>query len=349
MPLLVSQLPGYLFYTCSEKHVMATALTSEQLLSLIDLTKEISRLGMNLTAVMNLVVERLPGLMAADGAVIELKEQDSMVYRAASGLAASYIGLKLAIGQSLSGACITERKLQICPDVKLDPRANLVACQRLGIQAMLLVPLMHFDQVVGVLKIVKSEPCHFSAQQIEFLELVSEQIGTAMYFCTRYGEDTLFYLATHDAMTRLANRSLFMETLHQAVQQAHRCVLVLMLDMNELKPINDTYGHKAGDACLIELAKRITEGCRSADLVARMGGDEFAVLMVLEKLPDIQSLTKRLLDEIQKPFLFESISLKLSCGIGAASSPDEVSDALILLDLADQRMYQHKKQMKAKV
>lgn len=119
------------------KHVPTRA----QLLN-IRLQTNIAQLGHDLGSVMALVVERTLSLVVSDGAVIELAEGNEMVYRAASGIAAPQLGLRLNLGTSLSGLCVRTGQQLICQDTERDPRVDLQLRRALGIRSMLVVPLI---------------------------------------------------------------------------------------------------------------------------------------------------------------------------------------------------------------
>lgn len=211
---------------------------------------------------------------------------------------------------------------------------------------MLLVPLNYYEMPVAVLKVMSTRQRRFSFREIEFLERVADQLGSAMYFCTRFGADNLLYQATHDTMTDLVNRSAFMESLREQTRKANQHVLVLMIDMNGLKSINDTYGHRFGDAALVAIARRLKNGSRPEDVVARLGGDEFALVMTFTERPNIQQVIMRLRKHVNRDFAFEDFQRELSVSIGYAIFPDEDSSIELLLHRADLRMYADKQNFK---
>lgn len=152
--------------------------------------------------------------------------------------------------------------------------------------------------------------------------------------------------ATQDRLTRCANRQSFDLQMTQA-NQSHIPFTLIYLDLDYFKPINDQYGHLAGDAVLIEVAQRLRSTVRSQDLVARWGGDEFAILVMnLNEAERMAKLRQAILDALAVPFIWQSQSLTLSASIGMASYPAEAENLSDLLQLADQRMYQHKIAMK---
>lgn len=117
-----------------------TAPSKMALLEIIRTQTEIAKAGMDLGNVMALVAERTQQLTNAVGAVVELAEGDDMVYRAASGSAASQLGLRIGREGSLSGLCVRERKILVCDDSETDERVDREACRKVGLRSMIVVP-----------------------------------------------------------------------------------------------------------------------------------------------------------------------------------------------------------------
>lgn len=320
----------------------------DKLLEVIAIQTEVARQGLDLGGVMNLVAHRTLGLVQADGAAVELAEGGDMVYRAASGMASGNLGLRLRRGASLSGLCVEQGRALYCDDAQRDPRTDRVACLRLGLRSMVVVPLRHQGETVGVLKAMSAQSGHFDERHVQLLELLSELVAASMFFATRYAPGELFHKATHDGLTDLPNRALFLDRLRSTLAQAvrdHQPFAVVMLDVNGLKPINDRHGHRAGDAALIEIAQRLAASVRQSDTAARIGGDEFAVLLrPLAGEGGLQAMLNRLADAIGGVFKFDDHALPLSASLGAAAYPADGLDLATLLDVADQRMYLHKRE-----
>lgn len=318
--------------------------SAKQLMQVVAIQSEIIKLGPDLGAVLSLAADRSLSLIAADGAVVELAEGDEMVYRAVSGIAGAHLGLRLQQAGSLSGTCVHAGTILRCDDSETDPRVDRDACRLIGLRSMLLLPLKHDGKTIGVLKAMSRRIAGFDESDEELLGLLSESIGAAMYFATQLGSDDLFHRATHDPLTGLANRSLFMERLRNVIARQRRADTpagLIMLDMDGLKQVNDTYGHRAGDVLLCEFAQRIHATARQSDTVARLGGDEFAIILQpVETIPNgIEAAIHRIEQQINQPFAFEGIELPLRAGIGAAAFPHDSEDVAALLELADQRMY----------
>jgi diguanylate cyclase len=322
--------------------------TQRQLLEVIRIQTEIAKLGLDLGEVMELVVDRTPDLVKADGAAIEMLEGENMVYRATSGIAKAHLGLKIKRDASLSGLCVRSAQILRCDDSEQDVRVDRDACRRVGLRSMIVMPLMHGDFPVGVLKAMSRQPGRFSEGDVIVLSLLSEVVGAAMHFATELENDMLFHRATHDGLTDLANRSLFLDRLRNVVNRNYRQrspAGIVMIDLDGLKTINDSFGHRVGDAVLKEVASRIRTASRSSDTVARLGGDEFAVILSsVDGCRDIDAAIRRLDDQIREPFLFEQQPYLLHASMGAACCPEDGNDLNKLLDLADQRMYAAKRE-----
>lgn len=154
-------------------------------------------------------------------------------------------------------------------------------------------------------------------------------------------------LAYYDALTRLPNRVLLADRMQQALARAdrmHKIVAVCYLDLDGFKPINDRYGHKAGDGVLTEIAKRLQEFIRIEDTVARLGGDEFVLLLTnLSNEEESEPILARVLEIVTKPCeLHTGINVSVSASIGVTFYPNDHNDSDVLLRHADQAMYQAK-------
>ncbi|KHK50636.1 diguanylate cyclase [Ralstonia sp. A12] len=317
------------------------------LIEIVRAQSEIAKLGTDLGAIMALVTERAQHLTCATGAVLELAEGEEMVYRATSGLTDSLLGLRLARKGSLSGLCVQTGDILNCEDSELDPRVDREACRRVGLRSMVVTPLRHLDTTVGVLKLVAPEVGVFTERDIGVLGLMSELIAAAMFHAANAERDQLYLRATHDALTALPNRALFYDRLRQSIhlaQRAQGALGVLNVDMDNLKLINDRYGHRAGDAAIRETAQRMSRSARRSDTVARVGGDEFAVILPgIDARGDAQTQCERLIEEVQQPYAFEGQSLDLRVSVGVAVMPEDGTEITTLLDQADRAMYATKR------
>jgi diguanylate cyclase (GGDEF)-like protein len=152
-------------------------------------------------------------------------------------------------------------------------------------------------------------------------------------------------LAHHDALTNLPNRRSFERDLERMITRARRyrsCCVLLYVDVDGLKQINDRLGHRAGDEALVQVARTLAQGLRRSDVVARIGGDEFAVLLETIGEADARDTAERTAASIrEQAFLFEGESLSLSAAIGVAliDGQDTIATAMTR---ADADMYRRK-------
>lgn len=163
-------------------------------------------------------------------------------------------------------------------------------------------------------------------------------------------ERALAHRAMHDPLTGLPNRALFVDRVQQALASVRRNgggVAVLYLDLNNFKPVNDTWGHAAGDELLMQIAERLDMELREEDTAARMGGDEFAILLRgLTPTADLTEIGERLSNAVGRPILLDSIegdTIQITPAIGIAVSDGANEDPSDLLRRADAAMYQAKR------
>jgi diguanylate cyclase (GGDEF)-like protein/PAS domain S-box-containing protein len=159
--------------------------------------------------------------------------------------------------------------------------------------------------------------------------------------------------ALHDPLTGLPNRTLFIDRLTTAARRCSRTsqtVSVLFCDIDHFKSINDTFGHAVGDAVLKEVATRLEQVCRAEDTVARIGGDEFVVLVEgVDAVTGRPGLMERIRAAFREPVVVGTVTVRLSVSVGVANSSAGDHDADALLHRADRAMYAEKRSHKAAV
>ncbi len=173
------------------------------------------------------------------------------------------------------------------------------------------------------------------------LVLLERQVSTNEWF------------ALHDQLTGLPNRRCFEDKMDEAIKHAQRTgsrAAVIMIDLNGFKAVNDTRGHDTGDLLLQDIARNLRQVIRSTDILARLGGDEF--IIVATNLPNslpvsriVEITTTRVVETLARPFLLGDESFTVGGSVGVAVYPDDTTDEVLLRRLADQRMYQQKRQV----
>ena len=186
-------------------------------------------------------------------------------------------------------------------------------------------------------------PLHDEAGKVIGLVGVTREINEM-----RQTEVALQHLATHDALTDLPNRFLLVDRLNQLLSRAHRsntAFAVLFMDIDRFKDVNDSRGHEVGDLLLRAVAQRLATSVRASDTVARMGGDEFVILLETVRASDeADTVALKVAETVAKPFTIEGQVVSTSVSIGVSFYPENGDDAETLLRSADYAMYLAKRE-----
>jgi diguanylate cyclase (GGDEF)-like protein len=163
---------------------------------------------------------------------------------------------------------------------------------------------------------------------------------------TTRAAERLQHQATHDSLTGLPNRTLLHDRLQHALagaQRRQRPLALLFMDLDRFKRINDSLGHRQGDAVLQVIAQRLRIHCRANDTVARWGGDEF--VLVMEDVPSheaVATMAEKLINEVTREFDLDGVDVECGCSIGIAMAPHDATDVESLIAMADTAMYRGK-------
>ncbi len=154
----------------------------------------------------------------------------------------------------------------------------------------------------------------------------------------------LYHKATHDPLTGLANRNLFYQAFSTYASNLSHSnkIVILYIDLDHFKRINDTLGHDVGDELLMTTARRITSSLRGNDLAARLGGDEFVVMLVDVESEQIESVTNRIFKLLNKPITFDNHEVYTTCSMGVCIYPDDGGKIDQLIKRADMALYHAK-------
>ena len=262
-----------------------------------------------------------------------------LVIRAAVGPSGSYVGQRLPRGQGISWWVVERGELQNVADGRLDARFYGPS----EIRSVLCVPLQLGDERIGALGVESARLAAFGREDEDLLTAVSHQVAAAVRVAKLH--QAAKTAAATDALTGLPNRRSFFERLERDLAGRDGAPLsVAIVDANGLKALNDDFGHAAGDEALVRLGAILQQGVRDGDLVARIGGDEFAVLFAGAPILTAERIVRRLAERIARGTLGVGHRLPtIAWGVADATGEATV-DALV--EAADRAMYRQKQLMR---
>jgi diguanylate cyclase (GGDEF)-like protein len=289
---------------------------------------------LDLEDVMRKTLEAATGVPGTDAALISVESVEGEPLSTAIGLSDSELEY-YAVGPAPSGSRV--RSMIVEYDGGFDPRPGAEPPVTVG----LAVPINTALERLGLLTIyTRGDPTVFSESQLRELEDIAARAAPPLQNARRFREAR--QLADLDGLTSLHNRRYFHETLAREVSRAHRYgrrLALLVLDLDNLKAINDQYGHLSGDAALNEVAQRIRSVVRSADVPCRVGGDEFAVILPESGLEDADQLYRRLQAEISVNPVVDGARVLVSGGVAELRAQE---DPTVLYQRADEALYRAK-------
>ncbi|MDB5813946.1 MAG: hypothetical protein JWN23_1063 [Rhodocyclales bacterium] len=454
---------------------------AHKLNQIIEMQMALSQTTSHLEDFVALVVERMLLLSSASGAVVEMVEGDEVVYLAASGTAADFIGLRMPRASSLSGMSIAEKKVMISQDIASDPRVNHAAAVKIGAAAVVVAPLLRRGEAVGVLKIFSNMTDGFDESDVQTVQLVAGLLGAALadrlafetntalleertcalaalgqqqqllrsitdgipalvafidgderyqytnkHYLEMLGKDPLGetirgsvseeryeilkehidmalsgraaefeyrlqtmdglrYTQIHfipqfdgdgrtvngfcvlawdvhtrkeqemkwqsralvDQLTGAHNRFSFVDAVGQALARQHQAdnggkLAVFYLDIDHFKSINDTLGHAAGDSVLSAFAGALKSAIRASDILGRIGGDEFCILLEnVGSLDNTRRIADKVLEHVRALGSKRDLPL-ITTSLGIAFVEGGAMDAAEVIELADAALYEAK-------
>jgi diguanylate cyclase (GGDEF)-like protein/PAS domain S-box-containing protein len=232
-------------------------------------------------------------------------------------------------------------------DIATDPRTlkSSIALSS-GMRGIFVVPVLAEGKTLGVLAFSSSKPREPEERLLQAMRVIGSQIG--QFIQRKQAEEKVLHLAQFDTVTGLPNRYLFNDRLVVMLTQAQRnhwALGILFVDLDRFKAVNDTLGHAAGDLLLRLVAARLRECVRPSDIVGRLSGDEFALVLAnLAKVDDAGLVAQKIVGALAAPFDLGGHQTYISASIGIALYPNDGGDAATLVRNADTAMYRAKEQ-----
>jgi diguanylate cyclase (GGDEF)-like protein len=299
--------------------------------------------SLSLDETLSVLSVRLKKIVPFDAMAVYMRREDRLLPEFVSGdNSRLFASLEIPTGQGLSGWVAETGKPILNGNPSVEPGYTNDPTRFSTLRSALAVPLESLTGVVGVLTLYGSERDCFNKDHLRIVLAVSSKLGLTLENALRYRQAETS--ATTDFLTRLPNaRSLFLHLDGEVARSRHagHPLTVLVCDLDNFKQVNDQYGHLEGNKALRIVAKALRDNCREHDYVARMGGDEFVVVlpgMAQEAvIPRLEQLRRIAVDETKL-----QLGLEITISVGAAYLPDDGQDAEELLTAADRRMYKAK-------
>ncbi len=261
----------------------------------------------------------------------------------------------LEVGAGVSGRAVEQRVPVLLNDYQHESGAETPA-GKAGVRAAVAVPLLHEGRLLGALSVNTYDPAKkFTYEDAEVLEMLAGIASAVLASLERttqlaaanqelqQARDEAHHQALHDGLTGLPNRTLLVDRLQQAILLAERDATglgLLVMDLDRFKDVNDTLGHHTGDELLQQVATRLRQVVRASDTVARMGGDEFAIVLPAAGDATVAThLASVIVDALERPFTVGGHQVSIGASVGLAVYPDHGNDAKTLLRHADVAMY----------
>ena len=297
-------------------------------------------------------INSIPALVRANFASVYILDETSNILHLYKHNHPFLINKIVSLNQTptpLMVMAVRSKELILVPDIDTHKKPVIKKSQRVFAENYrtkncAIVPLICQDRVVGVLNLAdKMDGGQFDCGDIALIELFSQLVGASI------GNIKLFEKiqrqATTDGLTGLVNHKTFYEILEKELWRSRRYggrISLIMVDIDNLKNINDAYGHRAGDKAIREISRKIKECIRQIDTAARYGGDEFSVILLNSSLEDTIIVAQRMVDAVansQITWQKEQIPLSISVGVGqyhAETTPEDITSQ------SDQALYMAK-------
>ena len=327
---------------------------TDQIETLLEISTKLGQ-SLNLAELLQGVLESISGAIQVGAAGIYLLDEQTneLVLEAHHGFSANsvYNMARMKLGTGFAGRAALSGKAFILSDTSAGMKSDLMVLQRMGLRSLYSVPIIARDKILGTICVGSHDSRNFVERDLRLLGSIASQIGVAIENAQLY--ERAVEIAFTDSLTGLYNRRYLMEQIRRELARAKRnktAVSLIMIDVDDLKTVNDRFGHDQGDVLLKELARIIKTRARAADIAARLGGDEFVVLTPDTDLVGASEVGQRLWSEAHLSRIrMDDREVGFSVCIGIASYPSHTTIAEGLLRKADEAMYEAKRAGKNRV
>lgn len=303
--------------------------------------------------VMQRVIVEAATALNVDASSIGLLRDDYFIIKYVYNLPGEFVGLSFPAREIKGINYAASLKDAVAfNDARRDERLNLDLTRKYGIRSLMITPFIARGTVLGAMSFYcLSSPYRFSDVHIDFARKLAGSVSLAienarLFEERKRSEEEMKRLAHHDVLTGLPNRMLFTDHLNLELSQARRNrkrLAVMFMDIDRFKEVNDTLGHTVGDQLLVEVARRLKSTVRESDTVARIGGDEFNILMAdIDRAEDAGKIAKKIIASFREPFVVDHHMLNITTSLGISVYPDDGENDEILLKHADVALYHAK-------
>jgi diguanylate cyclase (GGDEF)-like protein len=315
----------------------------EELQTLYGVSKAVSA-TLDLSELLHVILERVMAVMKAERGSVMLYEEetDELRVEVSRGIDHEHASkARVKLGDRVSGYVLQTGRPLLIQDSTQSPNLARLKEGQVTAGTMLSVPLIIKDKRLGVLNVSKSTPFTFDEKDQELFIALANQAAIAIE------NARLYTLAITDELTKLYIRRFFYHRMREEMRRSLRYekpLSVMMLDVDHFKIFNDTYGHQAGDEVLQFVARTMRECARSEDIVARLGGEEFAILCPEQSEDEAYHPAERIRRKLQDTNLrlLSGVEVNVTTSIGISQFPRDAEDRDTLLDAADQALYHAK-------
>ena len=251
---------------------------------------------------------------------------------------------QMVLNEGFSARVAISGKPLLIPDVESDSRLRRMEIKSEGIHSFAAVPIMAKEQILGIMAVGGHSARQFPPSDTYLLSTIASQIGMAIDNARLY--ERALQLAFTDSLTGLYNRRYLLDQLDREFARANRnqsSLSLVMMDVDGLKAINDTFGHNEGDAVLKELGSILKINTRASDIAARWGGDEFVLLTSDTDSKGARRIGERIRSQVERRRpMISGKETSISISVGIASYPENASGVTELLKRSDEAMYNAK-------